>query len=193
MSDKEREARFMAIIKPNFQFIYTLTAYYTNQGCDIDENYNAVLMNFYRYIHTYRDDRPLKTWLHSVTKNFVWKLNRKAYNERNKYADDVDVENLEGTVGEVEYDLDVTCSFAYLADKLSDDVREALLSVNSFCLSAFLLSLQGYNSKEIAEIEYSHGRMETPEVNIVKRRIFECRKALRGMLTRDGKLKTRTL
>ena len=60
---------------------------YTYDSWNVEENYNEVLINFFRRIETYDTSRPIRTWLHIVTKRMVAELERRRKRHDNKNYD----------------------------------------------------------------------------------------------------------
>lgn len=69
----------------------------------------------------------------------------------------------------------------------SDDVLAALKQLKPQYRSALLYQQAGYKLKEIAEIEYRNGALESRNIETVKSRLFLARQQLQQLLTRDGK------
>lgn len=182
LTREQREQRFNELISPNFEFIRKLVAYYTDRRQNIDENYNTVLIDFYRYIHTYNGGKPLKTWIHSVVRNNVGTINKERAKEAARIAD------AEFNPVEKKSDnfISLENGLLSLADKLSDEVYNALLSLQPLRLSAFVLHIQGYSVEEITKIEYSRGNLDKCSNDIVKNRIFWARKDLKERLISHG-------
>ncbi len=181
---EERGQRFQKLIVPHFEFIRNLVSYYSDHPQNVDENYNTLLFDFYRYIHTYKWDKPLKTWIHSVVKNNVWTINKERAKEASKIADAkyCPVEKS----GNSNNCVDLENGLMTLADSISDEVYCALLSLPPLRLSAFVLQIQGYSIKEIAKIEYERGNLSKCSDDIIKNRIFWAKKSLREMLVGYG-------
>lgn len=184
LTDDERKGLFDRLIKPNFNFIRWLVSHYTDRQQNVDENYNTVLFDFYRYIHTYKGDRPLKTWIHSVVKNNVWTINKGRAKEAARIAD-AEYNPVE-KVNRIDSSLNIENGLVSLSDTLSDEVYSALVSISPMRLSAFVLQAQGYSIDEITDIEYERGHLNRYSSDIIKNRIFWARKDLREILASYG-------
>lgn len=184
LTREQREQRFNELIGPQYDFIRNLVSYYTDRPQNVDENYNTVLFDFYRYIHTYDGNKPLKTWIHSVVKNNVWTINRERAKEAERIAD-AEFNPVEKPKKNDNF-IDLEHGLSMLADKLSDEVYSALLSLQPLRLSAFVLQIQGYSIDEITKIEYERGHLNKCSGDIIKNRIFWARKDLREILISHG-------
>ncbi len=180
LTDDERLELFNKLIKPNFDLIKSLCTYYTNKVQDVDENYNTVLYDFYRYIHTYNPQKSLKTWIHIVVRNSTWKANKMRAKDSSMISDTkfVSVDDVDS----IDDASDIDLSLRFFTDKISDEVYDALLKLPTLKLSAFLLHLQGYADEEIARIEYRKGRLSKMSISIVKNRIWTARVQLKKLL-----------
>ena len=70
---------FNCYIMPNLSEIESLTRYYTMKGYDYRDNYQSVLIELFKYIHTYDTTRSLKTWLHISVKRYCMFQNKLFY------------------------------------------------------------------------------------------------------------------
>lgn len=172
--------------------IYKLCIKYTANPEDIRDNYTEVLINMYKYIETYDSGRSIQTWLHIVTKRCVFDLDQKRQkyqnmwnrdNEADTFTNDMDADDMEHT--------------SYRAMNLSnykefynDDILDALEQLKPSYKRALLLQQAGYKLKEIAEIEYKNGALESRNIETVKSRLFLARQQLQQLLTRDGNRRT---
>lgn len=184
LTREQREQKFNELIGPYYEFIYKLVAYYSDHPQNVDENYNTLLFDFYRYIHTYNGGKPLKTWIHSVVKNNVWTINKERAKEAAKIAD-AEFNPIEKSRKPDNF-IDLENGLLSLADKLSDEVYNALLSLQPLRLSAFVLQIQGYTIEEITRIEYERGNLTKCSDDIIKNRIFWARKDLKEILISHG-------
>lgn len=172
--------------------IYKLCIKYTANPEDIRDNYTEVLTNMYKYIETYDSGWSIQTWLHIVTKRCVFDLDQKRQkyqnmwnrdNEADTFTNDMDADDMEHT--------------SYRAMNLSnykefynDDILDALEQLKPSYKRALLLQQAGYKLKEIAEIEYKNGALESRNIETVKSRLFLARQQLQQLLTRDGNRRT---
>ena len=68
---RRRNELFQQYVMPFQNMIYKLVMNYTYDSWNVEENYNEVLINFFRRIETYDTSRQIRTWLHIVTKRMV--------------------------------------------------------------------------------------------------------------------------
>ena len=171
-----RKALFDKYVTPYNRMIYKLCMRYTFNPSDIEDNYIEVLTNMYKYIETYNPERSVQTWLHIVTKR----------------CDDNDVETFSSSESIVDFD-EVSSNVMGIdnyQELYSDDVLAALKQLKPQYRSALLYQQAGYKLKEIAEIEYRNGALESRNIETVKSRLFLARQQLQQLLTRDGKRRT---
>ena len=184
LTREQRECRFNELIEPHFEFIRNLVSYYSDRYQNVEENFNTVLIDLYKYIHTYNGDRPLKTWLHSVVRNNVGTINKERAKEAGRIAD-AEYNPVEKSK-RPDNTIDLENGLLSLADSISDEVYLALLSLQPFRLSAFVLQIQGYSIEEITNIEFERGHLSKRSDDIVKNRIFWAKKDLREILISHG-------
>lgn len=178
---------FNAYVVPYTRMIYKLCIQYTCNKEDIQDNYTEVLTNLYKYILTYDSSRSIKTWIHIVTKRCVFDMDKKHRNRRNMQNKDNDIDT---------YVDDDTCTedgatyksmdLTNYEEWYNDDILAALNQLKPCDKRALLLQQAGYKLKEIAEIEYQHGTLESGNINTIKSRLFLARKQLQELLTSDG-------
>lgn len=180
MTDTERKEKFKKLIHPQFEFIRNLVNYYSDHPQNAEENYYSILFDIYKGLHTYKEEKPLKTWLHQVVKNNVRNINKKRSNDKGMFYDGdiITVEVAETKSGRC---IEKPVSFA---EDLSDDVQNALVSLPHTLFSVFMAQLQGYDLKEIAAMEYKNGNMSSPSVVIVRNRIHLAKVELRKKLAK---------
>lgn len=63
-----RNALFNRYVTPYYNMIYKLCIKYSAESRNVEDNYNEVLVNFFRRIETYDPKRSIRTWLHICTK-----------------------------------------------------------------------------------------------------------------------------
>lgn len=68
---------FELYIVPNLGEIKSLTRYYTLKPDDVNDNYQEILLELFKYIHTYNNTKSLKTWLHIAVKRYCLNHYRK--------------------------------------------------------------------------------------------------------------------
>lgn len=189
---RRRNILFEQYVQPYLRMIYKLCINYTNNPEDIQDNYTDVLTNIYKYIETYDSGRSIHTWLHIVTKRFVFAQNEKRQNQKDMRNRDNEVDTFS-----LECDSDETEHISYRAMNLdnytefyNDDILDALEQLKPSYKRALLLQQAGYKLREIAEIEYKNGALESRNIETVKSRLFLARQQLQQLLTRDGNKRT---
>lgn len=184
LSDAQKQALFKQLIEPHLTIIKSLVVKYTDKYQDVEDNNIYVLSQLYSYIHTYNQAQSLKTWIHIVTKRACFNRNRK----RSQYLPiQADIEmcsnealHQHGTANIVE------AGFGTLADNLSDKVYQAMMKVDPYKLSPFLLYVQGIGIREIARMEWKVGHMDKKSEDLVKSRIYWAKKQLQYYLKEYG-------
>ena len=97
---------------------------YSYSPDNIQDNYNEVLVNFFKYIETYDPEKPIQTWLHIVTKRFVIDMNNR--NSLYKRSDDLDMEDITDYVVDEENIPSNSMNMDNYDRLYSDDVLNAL-------------------------------------------------------------------
>jgi RNA polymerase sigma factor (sigma-70 family) len=184
-----RHSLFNKYVAPHLDMIHALCVKYTFDYEYLAENYNEVLVNFYRSIATYDPERSIQTWLHIVTKRHVLELERRRKRHDNK-CHDVDVEEVcdtceEGGFGTIQEITDIS----NYRDLYSDGLLTALEELSTIHRDALLLQDAGYSLKEIADIEHAKGTLDSRNIETLKSRLFFARNFLKKRLTKDGKRK----
>lgn len=185
-----RNALFDKYIAPSLNLVYWCSIRYSDEPCNVEENYTMALTNLFRGIETYDPTRPISTWIHFVTKRYIMNINKKRYEERqlidgggnvgfcldDELTDDepswleMTVENYESLYG--------------------DDVLAALKTMKPIYKDALLLQQAGYSLAEIADIEFEKGNLTSRNIDTVKSRLFLARQHMKKYITRDGNRKT---
>lgn len=189
----KRKALFDQYVMPYNRMIYKLCMRYTFDQSDTQENYWEVLTNMYKYIETYDPERPIRTWLHIVTKRCVFELDQRRQRHHSMRNCDNDIEtyeSLENIEGIDIEDSGNAIDVRNYRELYDDDILWALDQLRPAYRRALLLQQAGYKLKEIAEIEYKNGALESRNIETVKSRLFWARQQLQQLLTRDGKRRT---
>jgi RNA polymerase sigma factor (sigma-70 family) len=190
ISVEERNRLFDKHITPNVKLVYKTVAEYTMNSSDVDDNYQDSLMNLLNYIHTYRPEMSIQTWIITCTVRFVGKLEAakglKAPNKDDfwnsylkKYAPKgkMKMDYIEDSAEAMRVKDD---SVHFENQKLSDESELAITSIKPIYARAFLMRhMVGMSLDEIAEIE-------TSEKSIIKHRIHTAKKLLAAKLSPDA-------
>lgn len=183
-----RKALFDLYVAPYKNMIYKLCMNYTFRHTDVQENYLEVMTNLYRYIETYDTSKSIHTWLHIVTKRCVYDLDQKRKKQRDTLNDDNDIESVaddESLLDRGHISSNVMGVDNY-RELYNDDILWALDQLKPQYKRALIYQQAGYKLKEIAELEYQNGALESRNIDTVKSRLFLARKELQKLLTRDG-------
>ena len=179
VKDHDRnELLFNELIKPKLGYVRSLVEYYSSWGSDIDYKFSVVLERFFRYIGTYDRKQPLDTWIHICVKNCSFRLNHEFAKEK-EHRTGVEFDQVARSTGQTS---DIAEGQRSLAESLPDEVYSALLAIPAHKLSPFLLYVQGYSVKEIAQMEYEKGNTPEYMLETVKSRIFWTRSRLKTLL-----------
>lgn len=185
-----RNALFRKYIEPYKNLIYWLCIQYSDNSENVEENYTLALTNLFRGIETYDPSKPIKPWIHFVTKRFVWNINKSRY--------------LEQQVQDVSRDVFACCDEICADDEpkwnvmgmdnwremYSDEILAVLDEMKPIYRDALLLQQAGYSLIEITDIEYEKGTLSSHNIDTVKSRLFLARQYMKERITRDGKRKT---
>lgn len=168
--------------------IYKLCIHYSYSKNNVQENYNEVLINFYRRIETYDPHKSILTWIHIVTKRQIAEIERKrrSYDNRDDGREIEEFCDIEGEDKAGMGAMDITNYRKFY----NDDILALLDSMKEIHRDALLLQQAGYSLKEIADIEYYKGTLQSRNTETIKSRLFFARHFLKEHLTRDGIRKT---
>lgn len=183
-----RTELFNRYVLPHKNLIYALCIRYTFRREDIADNYNEVLVNFFRYIHTYKPERSIQTWLHIVTKRYVYDLNLR---RRLPTTDDVSIYDLPTGAPTGEDTHTNSMGMDNYREFYNDDILRALEQLKPIYREALLLQQAGYKLHEIMEITFRNGTLKSRNIETVKSRLFLAKQQLRELITRDGESKPR--
>lgn len=183
-SVKRRTALFYKYVWPHRNLVYSLCIRYTYCQEDVADNYNEVLINFFKYIETYDPTRSIQTWLHIVTKRYVSDLNHR--NSQFKRSDDVNVQEIEGDLLAEDNFPSTVMGLDNYRELYNDDILRALDSLRPIYREALLLQQAGYKLNEIMEITYRRGSLRSRNIETVKSRLFLAKQQMRKLITRDG-------
>lgn len=179
----QRTELFNRYVVPHKNLIYALCIRYTFRQEDIADNYCEVLYNFFRYIHTYNPERSIQTWLHIVTKRYVYDLNMR---RRLPTSRDVGIHDLPAEALSKE-DAHTNCmGMDNYREYYNDDILRALEQIKPIYREALLLQQAGYKLQEIMEITFRNGTLRSRNIETVKSRLFLAKQQLRELINRDG-------
>lgn len=190
-SIEKRTQLFYQYVYPYKNLIFHICIKHTASYEDVRDNYNEVLVNFYKYVDTYDTSKAIKTWIYAVTVRLVYDLETK----RKRFQRTGDIGNIpiEQIVSDELLDEDGLSANAMTLENYqalySDEVLSALDRIRSMYREPFLLQVAGYSLDEITEILYQQGSIKNANIETTKSRIFLAKKRLRELLTRDGKRK----
>lgn len=184
-----KQALFNKYVMPYNRMIYKLVRQYTFKPANVEDNYWEVLTNMYKYIESYDTSRSIHTWLHIVTKRCVFDLDqrREKQNEKWNYEYEVESFSTESGLLNQEHQSADAMGIENYRELYNDDILEALDQLKPQYRRALLLQQAGYKLKEIAEIEYRNGALDSKNIETVKSRLLLARRLLQQLLTRDGK------
>lgn len=190
-SIEKRTQLFYKYVYPYKNLIFHICIKHTASYEDVRDNYNEVLVNFYKYVDTYDTSKSIKTWIYAVTVRLVYDLEtRRKRFQRTGDVGDISVEQI---VSDELLDEDGPSANAMTLENYqelySDEVLYALDRIRPMYREPFLLQVAGYRLDEITEILHQQGSMKNANIETTKSRIFLAKKRLRELLTRDGKRK----
>ena len=185
LRDIERRTElFNRYILPNRNLVYRLCIRYTFLQEDIADNYNEVLVNFFKYIATYDPRRCILNWIHIVTKRFVMEQNRR--HGRLPVSESVDVFKLAPSLSNEDETHGNAMGMDNYREFYNDDILAALDQLKPIYREALLLQQAGYKLEEIVEISYRNGNMKSRSMDTMKSRIFLAKQQMRKLITPDG-------
>jgi RNA polymerase sigma factor (sigma-70 family) len=183
-SIQRRTELFNKYVLPHKNLVYKLCIKYSFSSSDIEDNYNEVLINFFKYIETYDPARSIQTWLHIVTKRFISDMNTR--NSAFKRTEDVDISEISNSFLDEDDAGSNSMSINNYHSLYNDDILEALKDLKPIYREALLLQQAGYKLNEIMEISYRNGNLKTRNLETVKSRLFLAKLQMRKLITRDG-------
>ena len=184
VNDVRNKPLFKRYIEPHLTVIKSLVVKYTDKYQNIEDDYIYVLSQLYMYIHTYKTDKDLKTWIHIVVKRACFSQNKKR-SQAISFQTDIEMCSNEtlhqhGTANMVE------AQCGSFADNLSDQVYKAMMKIAPNKLSPFLAYIQGLGIREVVKLEWRAGHVENKNEDLVKSRIYWARKQLQYYLKEYG-------
>lgn len=169
---------------PRERDVYTLSQRYTNKYQDVESNYNLCLGKLWDYIGSYNPERSIDTWIHIVVKRCCFNQNKRQQEELSHLTDMemVSMHDLHqhGTSNMVD------ATFGGVLENVSEPMYKALMQIPPYRLSPFLLWVQGYSVREIANMEYKSSHMEVRSEEKVRSRIYWTQKQLKFILKKYG-------
>lgn len=189
---ERRRALFDKYVAPFYNMIYSLVRDYSSSKSKeiVEENYTIVLTTLYRGIETYNPEKPIRTWLHIVTKRQVFEIEERRRRYENLMDYDQNVYALVDDAVNVESPSENVMGIENYRELYNDDILAVLDSMNPIHRDALLLQEAGYSLKEIAEIEQKKGTLKSGNIDTVKSRLFLARQKLKRELNRNGERKT---
>lgn len=187
----ERTQLFYKYVYPYKNLIFHICIKHTASYENVRDNYNEVLVNFYKYVDTYDTSKSVKTWIFAVTVRLVYDLETKR--KRFLRTGDVGDLDIDQITSDELLEEDGICANAMALDNYrelySDEILHALDQIKTMYREPFLLQVAGYRLDEITEILHQKGGMKNANIETTKSRIFLAKRKLRELLTRDGKKK----
>ena len=189
-SIKTRTALFDKYVYPYRNLIYHICIKNTASEDNIRDNFNEVLLNFYKYVCTYDAARPIKTWIYAVTTRCIFEMeNKRARFRRTGDVGVVDIEDLNDELADESDASGNSIGMDNYRDLFTDEILSALEELKPMYRDPLLLQVSGYRLDEITAILHKKGSLKTSNIETTKSRIFFAKKQLRELLTRDGKRK----
>jgi DNA-directed RNA polymerase specialized sigma24 family protein len=188
LSPEYKTKLFNQYVMPHERDVYTLSLRYTNKYQDVESNFNLCLSKLWDYIGSYNPARSIDTWIHIVVKRCCFNQNKKQQEEQS-HLTDVEMVSMHdlhqhGTSNVVD------ASFGGVLENVSEPMYKALMQIPPHRLSPFLLWVQGYGIREIANMEYKNGHMEVRSEEKVRSRIYWTQKQLKFILKKHGVTRT---
>lgn len=180
---------FKQYVAPYSRLIYWMCIKYSACRYYIEDNYQEVLYELHRCIHTYSPERgDIKTWLCTVAKHTVLDMNRK--HRRHSHSNTSYETDLSQIAGDYcAYGVESSLKGDYLTDYrmlFSDDILEALEQLSPILRETLLLHLSGYKLREIADISYRSGSMKNKKTYTAGTRLFEAKQHMRRLIDEHG-------
>ncbi len=137
MTNKEKQDRFVAIVKEHERLILKVCAMYTNCGrADLRDLYQDAVCALWESFDTFKGNSKISTWIYSVTRYTM--LN---------YMRSHRVES-----GSVSIDEMPERSASDETERLLDEVREALSLLSPEDRDLFVMWMEGFDNDEIGQV-----------------------------------------
>jgi RNA polymerase sigma factor (sigma-70 family) len=155
----------------------------------IEDNYQEVLAELYKCIHTYTPERgSIKSWLCTIAKYTVLDKDRKhCRHSHSNTAFEYDFSQVADDYSY--YDVASSRKADYLTNyKLlfSDEILDALDALEYIHREALLLHLAGYKLREIADISYRSGNLKNRSTYTIGSRLFKAKQQMRRLIDEHG-------
>lgn len=136
MADKDKEQRFVALIKEHERLILRVCALYTrcNWG-EVQDLFQEAVCALWKSFDTFRGDSKSSTWIYAVTRYTMANLTR-------RHLTDIQTSSLD--------ELDEP-SFSDAEDQMLDELREALALLEPEERDMFVMWMEGFKNDEIAQ------------------------------------------
>ena len=166
---------------PNYDIIRAEVRKFTKElrGVKPNECFNDVLINLHKYIHTYDQEKSLKTWLYTVTKRTCFQI----YKDN---LSDVITESLntikKGQIlpSQTPHNRLLTISLDNLPLITSDALYKAILSLPPKHSTIIFMVANGYSHKEMHAELVEAGELIT--MGCINQRIRTARKLIKNAL-----------
>lgn len=137
MTHKEKQDRFVAMIKEHERLILRVCAMYTNCGrADLRDLYQDAVCALWESYDTFKGNSKISTWIYSVTRYTMLNYMRSHRVEMSSVCIDEMPER--GVADETE--------------RLLDDVREALTLLPPEDRDLFVMWMEGFDNEEIGQV-----------------------------------------
>lgn len=168
--------------------VYRLCIRYSNTDFEdaVEENYQDCLINFFRYIHTYKPENDnLATWMHCCIKRNVYKLDKERMKKASANFHSIDSSDLSDHIEDSEGCYNALTPENFF-NTVGDDMLWAFSQLKDIHAIPLIYNQCGYSLDEIVEICYRKGLSRNKNIDTIKSRIFFAKKNLKLLLTRDG-------
>lgn len=137
MADKDKEQRFVALIKEHERLILKVCAMYSrcNWG-EAQDLYQEAVCALWRSFDSFRGESKCSTWIYAVTRYTMVNLTRRHQTDiRTASLEEVDA----NTISEAD-------------DQMLDELREALDQLEPEERDMFVMWMEGFKNEEIAQV-----------------------------------------
>lgn len=169
---------------PHKNLVYSICIQYSFNKDEIPDNYNDAMVNFFKYIKSYKPEKSLKSWIYAVAQRFVMEQNKRAKRMiKDDYTDIYSIPDTELDDSGIRF----TCmGMENYSVCYNDDILNALNQLNPIHKEAILLQQAGYKVDEIMDIAYKNGSIKSRNLETIKSRIFFAKRQLSKLITPDG-------
>lgn len=163
----EKSELFNKYILPETKFVYRLCFKYSKTKDECKEYFSEAMFRLVNSADTYNPQLHIRPWLYTITRRLINELQAKK--EKLRTSDFINIEALQiHPIEEVEVVSSNCMGVNNYQQYYSDDILDALNTINPVSCKAILLQQAGYTLNEIVNELYSSKLIKNPNIDTVK-------------------------